>query len=143
VSTRPARDSRGERRRAVEINATVSVDGRSVAVKTRDISRSGICLVSGAEIKRDSELTISLVLSLGKDAVSEPLAVTGNAVWCTALFGKYQIGVKFIRLDAERRRFLDLFMRFIDGEVSPAGHDMDTEEREAEPLEDKDDPFRP
>ena len=138
----PRRDSRREQRRAVDINATVSIDGRMVVVRTRDMSRSGICLISDTEIPRDSELEIKLVLSLGADTMSEPLRVQGRAIWCAALFGKFQIGVMFVRLDAERRRFLDLFMRFIDGDVSPAGHQPAAAEM-PEPPEDKDDPFRP
>ena len=140
---KPRRETRREQRRAVDINATVSIDGRVVVVRTRDMSRSGICLISDTEIPRDSELEIKLVLSLGTDTMSEPLRVQGRAIWCTALFGKFQVGVMFVRLDAERRRFLDLFMRFIDGDVSPAGHEPASAEKPAEPPEDKDDPFRP
>jgi hypothetical protein len=141
---RPRRDSRREERRSVDVKATISVDGRNVAARTRDISRSGICLVTETEIPRDTELKIDLVLSLGTDTMSEPLSVTGRSIWCTPMFGKYQIGAMFVRVDSEQRRFLDLFMRFIDGDVNPVGHEpvSDLPERKERP-EDKDDPFRP
>ena len=141
---RPRRDSRREQRRSVDVSATISVDGRNVAARTRDISRSGICLITETEIPRDTELKIELVLSLGSDAMSDPLLVTGRSIWCTPMFGKFQIGAMFVQVDADRRRFLDLFMRFIDGDVHPVGHEpaSDVPERR-ERLEDKDDPFRP
>lgn len=141
---RQRRDSRREQRRAVDVKATVSVDGRKLPARTRDISRSGICLVSDVTIPKDTELKVELVLSLGTDTMSEPLIVTGRGIWCTPLFGKFQVGVMFVNVDAERRRFLDLFMRFVDGEVSPVGHEPapDPSERPQRP-EDKDDPFRP
>jgi hypothetical protein len=141
---RPRRDSRRELRRSVEVNATVSVNGRGVPARTRDISRSGICLVTETEIRRDTELMIELVLSLGADAFSEPLLVAGRSIWCTPMFGKYQIGVVFIDVNAERHRFLDLFMRFLDGELNPVGHDPPSAPLEPTEIpEDKDDPFRP
>jgi hypothetical protein len=137
-------DSRREERRPVDIKATISVDGRAVPARTRDISRSGICLLSDTEIPCDTELQIQLVLSLGIDKISEPLMVTGRTIWCTAMFGRYQIGVIFVQIDGNRRRFLDLFMRFVDGEVNPVGHDPTGDQGDRpRPVEDKDDPFRP
>jgi hypothetical protein len=122
----------------------VSIDGRTVGARTRDLSRSGICLISDTPIPKDTELKVDLVLSLGTDTMSEPLIVTARAIWCTPLFGKFQIGAMFVKVDADRRRFLDLFMRFIDGEVNPVGHEPahDPSDRPERP-EDKDDPFRP
>jgi len=144
VTERPRRDSRREQRRAVDVNATIAINGRNVVVRTRDISRSGVCLISNTEIARETELDIRLVLSLGSDSMSEPLLVAGRSVWCTSLFGKYQVGVMFVAVTAEQARFLDLFMRFIDGDVNPAGHDLGVDDPERpEPAEDKDDPFRP
>lgn len=141
---RPRRDSRREERRPVDITATVSMGGRVVPVRTRDISRSGICLVSETEIPRDTELDIQLVLSLGTDSISEPLLVTGRTIWCTAMFNKYQVGAMFVQVDRERRRFLDLFMRFVDGELHPAGHTPASERSDRNhQVDDKDDPFRP
>lgn len=138
------RDSRREQRRPVDITATISVDGAVIPARTRDISRSGICLISDTEIPRDTELKIKLVLSLGTQSMSEPLLVTGRIIWCTAIFGKYQVGAMFVQLDSERRRFLDLFMRFVDGEINPVGHEPASDEHDRpDPAEDKDDPFRP
>jgi hypothetical protein len=115
-----------------------------VAVRTRDISRSGVCLISDSELPRDVELAVALVLSLGKEASSEPLHLMGRTAWSTRMFGRYQSGVMFVELDADRRRYLDLFMRFFEGEVGPAASDGDSDRISAPGIvEDKDDPFRP
>ena len=137
-------DARREPRRPVDVTATVSIDGTLVPVRTRDVSRSGICLISDTEIPRDTHLMLKLVLSLGTGTVSEPLMVAGRTIWCTAIAGKFQVGAMFVEIDAHRRRFLDLFMRFMDGELNPVGHEpaSGTFER-SDPVDDKDDPFRP
>ena len=143
MTGRAPQDARRELRKAIDVNVTVSVAGRVVDARTRDISRSGLCLVSGAEIPRDTDIELQLVLSLGSQEMSEPFLVGGRSVWCTALFGKYQVGVIFADLDDEQLRFLDLFMRFIDGDVRPAGYEPGPDPGPPERPEDKDDPFRP
>ena len=142
TSPPPRPDARREQRKAIDLKATVEVNGRAVSVRTRDISRSGMCLVSDTQIATNTTLDVQLVLSLGAEKMSEPLWVAGSAVWCTALFGRYQVGVMFVDLDDEQARFLDLFMRFIDGDVRPAGYDPGPDPKPERP-EDKDDPFRP
>lgn len=136
------REARREQRLATELSATVSVDGLALAVRTRDISRSGLCLISDARIAPETELTVKLVLTLGPTTTSEPLMLSGRAAWCTALFGKFQVGVKFVEVEGERRRFLDLFMRFLSGEIRPAGAPEVEPDGPQETPGDKDDPFR-
>lgn len=139
---RQRKDSRREQRKAIDVNVTVSAGGKAIGARTRDISRSGLCLVSDTEIGRDTDLELRLVLSLGSQNMSEPLLITGRSVWCTALFGKFQVGVMFADLSDEQAHFLDLFMRFIEGDVRPAGYDPGPEPAPPERPEDKDDPFR-
>jgi hypothetical protein len=140
----PYLHARKEGRRAVDVSASLTIGGRVVVVRTRDISRSGVCLISDSELPRDVELAVALVLSLGKEASSEPLHLIGRTAWSTRMFGRYQSGVMFVELDADRRRYLDLFMRFFEGEVGPAASDGDSDRISASGIvEDKDDPFRP
>jgi len=138
----PRPDARREKRKTIDVKATVSVDGRVVLARTRDMSRLGLCLVSDTAIPRNTDLEIRLILSLGESNVSEPLLVKGRSAWCTALFGKYQVGVMFVQVDSDQYRFLDLFMRFLDGEVRPVGYDPGPDPAPPERPEDKDDPFR-
>lgn len=142
---KPAPNARKESRHSVDVSARLTVAGKKVAVRTRDISRSGICLISETDVPRDQEVAISLVLSLGTDATSEPLDLPGLTAWCTPMFGKFQIGIRFVSLDGDHRRYLDLFMRFLEGEVGPSAKEGDSGEIRAAAAvpDDKDDPFRP
>lgn len=158
---KPLHESRREKRLAVDIEAKVSIvptpsdaapspasEPELIAVRTRDISRSGICLISRVPIPRDSLLDVQLVLAFGAHARSEPLAVLGRTTWCTALFGQFQVGVMFVGLDAKRRHYLELFLRFLDGELGGGNYDDepgsrgDGHDSDAGSSEDKDDPFR-
>jgi len=136
---------RQHRRFAVDVQAAVAIGERQVSARTRDISRSGLCLVSLEEIPRDTEIAIELVLTFGEDGMSEPLQVIGEVVWCTALFGAYQIGVKFVNMDDEQLRYLSMFIGFLDGSLTPGEHDGSHDGSEDVSIDgpaDPDDPFR-
>jgi hypothetical protein len=137
---------RQHRRFAVDVQASVSLGERQLEARTRDISRAGLCLVSMEAIKRESEIAIELVLTFGEDGMSEPLHVKGVVVWCTALFGAYQIGVKFVKVNDDQARYLNMFIGFLDGSLSTGSGDLD-EPSGDEPTgkhnrsSDPDDPF--
>jgi hypothetical protein len=71
--------------------------------------------------------------------MSEPLALLGRVAWCTSLFGAYQIGVKFVKVDEEQTRYLDMFTGFLDGTLAPGPLFPDDEEAGSDT--DRDDPF--
>ena len=123
----------------VDIPVGVSSDSQSVSAHTRDISRSGVCLVSTQELAREKEIGLELVLTFGEGGLSEPLQMRGRVVWCTPLFGHYQIGVKFLEADREQARNLDMFLGFLDGSLN-AGELFGEEESTDKPS-DPDDPF--
>jgi hypothetical protein len=139
--TTTAKDARQFPRFAVDLQVTVSIGERRLSARTRDVSRSGLCLVSREEIPLDTEIQVELVLAFATGGFSEPLGVLGRVVWCTGLFGAYQIGVMFVQVDAERSRHLDMFIGLIDGSLSP-GQPLDDDEVTDKPL-DPDDPFQP
>jgi hypothetical protein len=138
------RDKSGSRRLhprfAVDIQVSVSSDNKSVSAHTRDISRSGVCLVSTQALAREKEIGLELVLTFGEGGLSEPLQMRGKVVWCTAMFGHHQIGVKFLDTDREQLRNLDMFLGFLDGSLN-AEELFGGEEEKTEPPTDKDDPF--
>jgi hypothetical protein len=76
--------------------------------------------------------------------MSEPLKIFGRVAWCTALFGAYQIGVKFVKVDEELARYLNMFVGFLDGTLAPGGLTSEGDDAHG-PLEaaalDPDDPF--
>ncbi len=142
--TEDARPSRRQHQRYnVDVQATVSVANEKLDARTRDMSRAGLCLVTTQPIARDTEVSLELVLTFGEDGVSEPLAIDGRVAWCTALFGAYQIGVKFVKVDDERAKYLNMFVGFLDGTLAPGGM-MGDADYTGNPLQragDPDDPF--
>ena len=122
----------------VDIQAAVSVADAKLAARTRDLSRAGLCLIADKVIAVDTEISIELVLTFGESGATEPLQLTGRVAWCTALFGSYQIGVKFVKVHGERARYLDMFVGFLDGTLAPG--ELFSGEEEALAV-DPDDPF--
>ena len=143
--TEAARPSRRQHQRYnVDVQATVSVASEKLDARTRDMSRAGLCLIASQPIARETEVSLELVLTFGEDGVSEPLAIDGRVAWCTALFGAYQIGVKFVKIDDERAKYLNMFVGFLDGTLAPGGMLGDANEITGQPLmhgADPDDPF--
>jgi hypothetical protein len=142
--TEAARPSRRQHQRYnVDVQATVSVANEKLDARTRDMSRAGLCLVTTQPIARDTEVSLELVLTFGEDGVSEPLRIDGRVAWCTALFGAYQIGVKFVKIDDERAKYLNMFVGFLDGTLAPGGM-LGVPDDTGNPLQragDPDDPF--
>jgi hypothetical protein len=124
----------------VDIQVKVSSESKVVSAHTRDISRSGLCLISTLELAREKEIEIELVLTFGAGGFSEPLHIIGKVVWCTKMFGRYQIGVMFIKIDEEQARNLDMFIGFLDGSLNP-GELFGGEEETTDHPSDPDDPF--
>jgi c-di-GMP-binding flagellar brake protein YcgR len=124
----------------VDITVGVSSDNASVSAHTRDISRSGVCLVSTQDLPREKEIGLELVLKFGGGGLSEPLQMRGRVVWCTPMFGHYQIGVKFLEADPEQTRNLDMFLGFLDGSLN-AGELFSGDEETTDKPSDPDDPF--
>jgi PilZ domain-containing protein len=123
----------------VDITVTVVVGDAKLNARTRDMSRAGMCLIADQPIAIDTEISLELVLTFGDAGATEPLQLTGRAAWCTALFGSYQIGVKFVKVDGDLARYLDMFVGFLDGTLAPG--DLFSGEEDARAAADPDDPF--
>jgi hypothetical protein len=123
----------------VDIQVAVSVADEKFAARTRDMSRAGLCLIGEQPIPPDTEISLDLVLTFGEAGTSEPLKMLGRVAWCTAMFGAYQIGVKFVKLDDDRARYLDMFLGFLDGTLAPDGGTFSGEDEAL--AADPDDPF--
>jgi hypothetical protein len=131
------REGRSFPRYPVDVQVSVSWRERQLSARTRDLSRSGLCLVSQHAIPLDGKIGIDLVLSFAAGGYSEPLSLTGRVVWCTSLFGSFQVGVMFVDLNRERARQLQMLVSILDGSPSDPTDDEDTDRRS-----DPDDPFR-
>lgn len=132
----------------VDVQANVRTnDGRKLPARTRDLSRSGICLITTHLLAPRDELLIDLILLIGTASTSEPLPLRARVVWCTPISQAFQIGAMFEKLSKKEQSFLEMFLRYLDGSILPAGAEMETVDaaevaaRETAP-EIKDDPFR-
>ena len=141
---------------SVDLQANIhTADGRKLIARTRDISRSGICIITTHALAPGDRLRIELVLLLGASSSSEPLYLFARVVWCTAISGAFQIGAKFDRLSTKEASFLDMFLRYLDGSILPAGAEVEVMSEDGPPLSPdddgpktlppdvKDDPFKP
>jgi hypothetical protein len=141
---------------SVDLQANIhTADDRKLLARTRDISRSGICIITTSALSPGDRLRIDLVLLLGPTSSSEPLHLSARVVWCTSISGAFQIGAKFDKLSPKEAAFLDMFLRYLDGSILPAGAEMEVTSEDDLPLlaEDdppktlppdvKDDPFKP
>jgi hypothetical protein len=132
------KDTRQHPRYPVDLQVTVMARDRQLTARTRDVSRTGLCLVTSYQIPLEVRIEIRLVLTFAAGGYSEPLILVGRVVWCTALFGSYQIGLMFVDVDRERARHLQMLVAILDGSPSDPSDDEDTD-RHGDP----DDPFRP
>ena len=138
-------DTRKHKRFAVDVEAVVHAVGGNFAARTRDLSKSGICLITSSGLKGNEWVVVELVLSFGENTFSEPLRLDARVVWCTAIGASFQVGAMFNELSDEHAEFLDMFLRYLDGSLTPRGQAAAEEEEEHEktpPPDVKDDPFR-
>lgn len=142
-------EMRRHRRFAVDVQANVrTADGRKLPARTRDLSRSGICLLTTDALAPGDKLSIDLILLLGPSSASEPLPLHAHVVWCTAISQAFQVGAMFDALTRKEASFLEMFLRYLDGTILPMGAEVEAataeevEELDTSAPDVKDDPFK-
>jgi hypothetical protein len=135
---------RRDRRYVVDVDASIRLpEGRTIKARTRDLSRNGICLIGDQTLPVGVVVGIELVLSFGDNSFSEPLNLTGRVVWCTPLADSFQLGAMFEDVSDQQDQFLEMFLHYLDGTLSPRHGQPDDDESLADPGHpDEDDPFR-
>lgn len=144
----PLKETRRHPRFTVDVEATVhATSGGALVARTRDVSRTGICLITTTPIGVGTPLAVELVLSFGETR-SEPLRMQARVVWCTSIERAFQVGAMFDELDDQQESFLEMFLQYLDGTLAPRA-DLDDVGAEPEvempapvPPDIKDDPFR-
>src|SRR5262249_4992217 len=115
-------DQRQSPRYAIALACEILVgEGPRIQAQSKDLSRGGISLTAPSPLDVSQEVELSIALVFGDNTFSEPLRVPAVVVWSTKLESAYQIGAKFLRPTPETRNFLDLFLRFLEGD--PEGED--------------------
>jgi len=100
-------------RYALEAAVTLVAGARTVAGRTANLSRGGLCAIFDENLPIGTRVNAELALVFENDTLSETLSLVGRVVWSTAVEGRYQIGLAFQPLNTENARFLDLFLRFL------------------------------
>lgn len=132
---------RRERRYAVDVEATLTLEGgQRLKARTRDLSRNGICLIASQPVTAGGTAEVELILSFGNNAFSEPLHLGARIVWCTQLGDRYQLGAVFEELTEQQDQFVEVFLQYLDGTLSPQG--IDEEDPYADPGHPDDDDLR-
>ena len=112
-----AKEARVHPRYAAEIEGTLRLEHRELRLRTRNVSRGGICFVIDQEIPRGSDVEIEIALMFDEGTVSESLRLRARIVWCTAIaVSKWQVGASFFAISGEARRYLDLFVKYMKAE---------------------------
>ena len=127
--TQPVSGQRRDRRYVVDVDATIHLpEGGQLKARTRDVSRNGICLVATQAMPVGVVVNLELVLSFGNNSFSEPLNLSGRLVWCTNLAGSYQVGAMFEDVTDQQDQFLEMFLQYLDGTLSPRGVDEEDDD---------------
>lgn len=138
-------EARRHPRFSVDVEATVQIGAsRPVAARTRDVSRTGVCLITNESISVGSTLRIELVLAFGNNAFSEPLNLAARVVWCTGISGSFQVGAMYDELTEQQEGYLEMFLQFLDGTLAPRGIPGTDDDIDVTPPDpdDTDDPFK-
>ena len=107
-------DPRAHPRYAVEIDAELKWDAETLPVRTRNVSRGGLAVVTTRAIAVGSAVTLAISLIFDEQAMSEPLPLPGRVVWCTPLGdGRFQLGATFVGLRLEQRQYVEMFLRYL------------------------------
>ena len=92
-------------------------DDAELRVRTRDLSRSGLCFVSREAISVGIPVVVEAALKFGANASSEALPLSARVMWCTPVHEGFQVGVAFTRLQPQTLEYLDLFLKYLKGEI--------------------------
>jgi c-di-GMP-binding flagellar brake protein YcgR len=114
-------DRREHPRYDVEIEARVQADGAQFAVRTRDLSRTGMCFSAPTVIAVGTAITVEAALKFSANAFSEALPLAARVVWCTRVRDGYQVGCAFLALNPQIAQYLDLFLKYLKGEIDING----------------------
>jgi hypothetical protein len=103
-------------RHAIELEVSLHTPDDVVDGRTRDLSRGGLCVRAETSLPVGTECLVRLALVFSENQFSEHLELPATVMWSTRLGSLHQIGVKFGALAEETRGYLDLFMKFLEGE---------------------------
>jgi c-di-GMP-binding flagellar brake protein YcgR len=109
-----SRQDREHPRYAHEAAITLNTPGIAISGRTTNLSRGGLCATLAEQIAVGTDTDVDIQLVFDDERQSEPLRLPARIVWCTAVDDGYQVGVRFLPLDAEKAEDLTMFLRYLD-----------------------------
>ena len=106
-------------RYAHEVAVTIHFDKRVTQGRTNNVSRGGLCATVDDEIKSGANIEVDIVLVFDDEMQSEALRLPARVAWCTKLDDAFQLGISFKPIDAERAKYLQLFLKYLGDERAP------------------------
>ena len=103
-------------RYAIDADIEVRARGRVARGRTSNISRGGLCVELDREIQRALDVDVAITLVFDDRGLSEPLLLPARVMWSTAIDDRFQIGCQFRVLRPRDAAFLDMFIRYLDGD---------------------------
>ncbi|MGM0595471.1 MAG: PilZ domain-containing protein [Myxococcota bacterium] len=100
----------------IEIDLQVPQHNIKEKVKTRDLSKGGLCFSFDKPLNMNDQLELGLSLILGPEAQSETLYLKAQVAWCSQEEdrGQYQIGAAFNNHnDDEINSNIETFLEFL------------------------------
>ncbi len=123
-----AEQRRQHPRYAIALKVTITAGDRTIEAESKDLSRGGISLMAAQPLQVSDVVDLSIALVFGDNTFSEPLKVPAVIVWCTKMGAAYQLGAKFTRPAKETRDYLDVFLKFLEGDLDDEfGEEGDTQ----------------
>lgn len=109
--TRPERE---HKRYAHDVAVTFRVGAKTIAGRTRNVSRGGLCANVADTIAMGTDIDVDIVLVFDDGVESEPLRLPCRVAWCTTVDETHQVGVAFRALDKQKVEYLTMFLDFLD-----------------------------
>ncbi len=107
-------DRRQSIRYDVVTEVTVIHEHGHASVRTRDLSKGGLCMLLPYPLERGASVRLELSLLLGPNAQSEPLSMNAKVAWCAPENTDFfQVGVSFLDLNEEEETHLETFLEFL------------------------------
>lgn len=106
-------------RYAHEVAVKIQFSNRLTEGRTSNVSRGGLCANVADEIKAGTDIEVDIVLVFEDGVRSEALRLPARVAWCTTVDQEFQLGVSFKPLDAERTKYLQLFLTYLGDERAP------------------------
>lgn len=110
---------RQHRRYAHEAAIRISAGAVKTTGRTRNVSHGGLCATVDQAFTVGADVTVDMTLVFDQKTQSDALTLSARVAWCTTVDNKFQVGLSFKALTADRIEMLQLFLKCLGEERAP------------------------